>query len=422
MPRALLVEDSAVQRRAISGLLEASSLEVVACEDGKSALAKLPEIQPDVVVADLQLPDVDGLTLVREISRTSPETPVVLMTAYGSEQLVVDALRAGAASYVPKELLAKLLPGTISGLLSRTQHEHGYERLLACAAKAEFEFRLDNDPELITPLVDLLQQLGTGICQFEEVERLRFGVALEQALRNAIFRGNLEIPGPAALAAGAAAVDVSQRRHESPYAERLTDVLVEFTPQCARCIIRDGGAGFDVVAAQQAGQQAGFTGDLGRGLMLMHAFVDEVQYNARGNEVQLVKHVHPDQAQPAETVSRPPAARKKPKPLLTLVPQPGTPPIEIRQPRVIVGRDKTCDVVLPFSDISGHHCQLFLFDGWWFVKDLNTKNGIRVNGVHVERRRLSPGDVLSVATHRLEVQYDPGELGAVGVTPPLDPF
>jgi CheY-like chemotaxis protein len=422
MPRALLVEDSTVQRHAISGLLKPIA-DVVAMAHGREALDFLKSNRADVVVSDMQMPDMDGLALTREIHAAYPATPVILITAHGSEDLAVEALRAGACSYVPKTHLAELLPGTIQDVLAVARSQRTYEQLISCAAKAEFEFRLDNDPELIEPLVDLLQQMAESISELETGERLRFGVALEQALNNAMFRGNLEIPGPAELAAGAKPVDVAQRRNESPYAERVIDVLAEISPRQVRCTIRDGGDGYDVVALQQAEQQSGFTGQKGRGLALIRAFIDEVHFNARGNEIVLVKHCGSGETPRGGgggTVDVAAPERPKSKPLVTLIPAEEGEPIELRRVRVIVGRDRSCDVVVNFPDVSSHHCQLFLLGGWWFVKDLHTKNGIRVNGTLVTRRRLNPGDVLSIARHKFTIHYDPGELGAVGVTPPPD--
>jgi adenylate cyclase len=72
---------------------------------------------------------------------------------------------------------------------------------------------------------------------------------------------------------------------------------------------------------------------------------------------------------------------------------------------------------LRFPNVSAQHCQLILVGGYWYVTDLQSRNGVKVNGVRVQEKRLDPGDVLSVANHRYEVQYSPADNGAAGLPP-----
>jgi adenylate cyclase len=103
-----------------------------------------------------------------------------------------------------------------------------------------------------------------------------------------------------------------------------------------------------------------------------------------------------------------------------LVPIGGGDTIPLLKNTLLVGRRENCDIVLRFSNVSGQHCQLSLDDGYWFVQDLNSQNGVKVNGVRVmTRKRLDPGDKLSVAKHQYELIYSPAELGA-SATPPAD--
>jgi len=101
-----------------------------------------------------------------------------------------------------------------------------------------------------------------------------------------------------------------------------------------------------------------------------------------------------------------------------LIPLGGGDPIPLLKKSLLVGRRESCDVVLRFSNVSAHHCQLTVEGGYWYVRDLNSRNGIKVNDVRVHERRLAPGDVLSVAKHKYAVRYSPVDLGAVGPPPP----
>ena len=100
-----------------------------------------------------------------------------------------------------------------------------------------------------------------------------------------------------------------------------------------------------------------------------------------------------------------------------LIPKGGGDPIPLLKKNLLIGRRESCDVVLRFGNISAEHCEMTLESGYWFVKDLNSRNGTRVNGYRVTKRRLDPRDVLSVAKYQYEVNYVPAELGAVGPPP-----
>ena len=92
--------------------------------------------------------------------------------------------------------------------------------------------------------------------------------------------------------------------------------------------------------------------------------------------------------------------------------------IELTRPAMLVGRRESCDITLRELSISGRHAELKIIEGYWYVADRNSKNGVRVNGTKVEEHRLDPGDVVAFAKEKYEIRYDPAELGAVGPLPP----
>src|SRR5262245_29566653 len=117
MATVLVVDDSAVDRTLAGKLLEkrpglteverATGLSAVFAANGREALAQMERATPDLVLTDLQMPEMDGLQLVEAIKARFPHVPVILMTAHGNEDTAVHALRHGAASYVPKPNLAR---------------------------------------------------------------------------------------------------------------------------------------------------------------------------------------------------------------------------------------------------------------------------------------------------------------------------
>ena len=103
-----------------------------------------------------------------------------------------------------------------------------------------------------------------------------------------------------------------------------------------------------------------------------------------------------------------------------MVPIGGGDTIPLIKKNLMIGRRESCDIVLRFANVSAHHCQLSCENGYWYVKDLDSRNGTKVNGKRVQRQRIDPGDTISVAKHKYEFLYSPAELGAVGPPPPDD--
>ncbi len=90
-----------------------------------------------------------------------------------------------------------------------------------------------------------------------------------------------------------------------------------------------------------------------------------------------------------------------------LVPRGGGDPIVLPKSSLIIGRRESCDIVLEYPNISSQHCQLEMKDGYWQVRDLRSRNGIKVNGERVDSRYLMPGDIIAIAKHHFSIEYQP---------------
>jgi len=107
--KALIVDDEPTLRELLQMTLTQMDLDVHACGDLAGARAALEERRFDLCFTDMRLPDGDGLDLVREVGERFPETPIAVMTAYGSTQSAVTALKAGAFDFVSKPVNLKQL-------------------------------------------------------------------------------------------------------------------------------------------------------------------------------------------------------------------------------------------------------------------------------------------------------------------------
>jgi CheY-like chemotaxis protein len=288
----LVVDDSATDRRLVGGLLErAGGLAIEYATDGREAIDRFQTSIPDLVVTDLIMPEMDGLGLVAAIKSEFPLVPVVLMTARGNEEVAVAALRQGAAGYVPKRILAHDLASTVKRILAASREDRSLSRLMHRMIENQSSFVLHNDPTLIPLLLGYLQQAIRCVRLGDELDRLRIRLAVEEALLNALYRGNLEVSSRLQQSDPAAYDElVRTRMAEAPYCNRRTFVSWSISRDGMEITVRDEGPGFDPQSAESRSESVDFDTVFGRGTLIMRTFMDEARYSPSGNELTLVKH------------------------------------------------------------------------------------------------------------------------------------
>lgn len=300
----LIVDDSAMDRRLAGRLLEKVGLRPVYAANGREALDVIESAAPEIVVTDLNMPELDGLALVEAIRRSWPFLPVILMTAHGSEEVAVRALRRGAASYVPKRNLAQELSDTVENVLEIARADREEQRVLEFLELTESRFVLDNDLGAVASLVGHLEASLRRMRICDETGLIQVGVALREALVNAILHGNLETSSELQERDEAAFhALVERRRREPPYCDRRVRVVTRMTHAEAAFTVTDEGPGFDPSLLPDPRDPANLEKTTGRGLLLVRTFMDEVRHADRGRAITLVKRRRRD------TSSSPPSAR-----------------------------------------------------------------------------------------------------------------
>jgi CheY-like chemotaxis protein/anti-sigma regulatory factor (Ser/Thr protein kinase) len=291
MATLLVVDDSAMDRRLVGGILDKNpDWNVIYAVNGKEALTEIENHIPDLVLTDMQMPEMNGLQLVTAVKEDYPLIPVVLMTAQGSEEIAVQALRQGAASYVPKRRLSQDLREIVERVLSASDLDRSESRLMHRVHRHQTIFVLETDSTLVPSVVNYVQQTMTRMRFADETDCLRVGVALEEALLNSYYHGNLEISSDLRESDHNAYYELSRQRcREKPYSDRKIHVEALLTDDECRFVVRDEGPGFDPTTLPDATDPANLERPCGRGLLLMRTFMDEVSFNEKGNEVTLVK-------------------------------------------------------------------------------------------------------------------------------------
>jgi DNA-binding NtrC family response regulator len=124
----LFVDDDPEMRNLVQDFFQAQGYWVGQAETGKAALAQLEELEFDAIITDLRMPEMDGLTLLHKIRALDPFTPVIVITAFGSIETAVEAIKEGAANFVPKPFKMQTLKTIVDSAVEqkRIREENRY--------------------------------------------------------------------------------------------------------------------------------------------------------------------------------------------------------------------------------------------------------------------------------------------------------
>lgn len=172
----IICDDQALIRDSLEMLLNLEKdIDVLACaEDGDQAI-KLAQIhQPDLMLMDLKMPGVNGITATREIRKQFPEIKILILTTFGEDEWVFDAIRAGASGYIlkdtPRAELLKAIRGTVSG-------QSFIDPAVAGKLMAQFSNQQQQPASQITDKltereIEVLTQLAHGLTNTEIAKQL----------------------------------------------------------------------------------------------------------------------------------------------------------------------------------------------------------------------------------------------------------
>ncbi|HYV65902.1 MAG TPA: sigma-54 dependent transcriptional regulator [Myxococcales bacterium] len=156
-PRALVADDDAVLRYTLRGVLEHAGLEVEEAQDGAEALEKCASEQFELVISDLRMPRVDGLTLLRRLREQRMPTTFVLITGAGSEREAVEAMKLGAYDYLKKPFENEELTAVVRRATDSARKNGEIERL---SGELNLSRSLIFQSPAMSRLAILVQRLG----------------------------------------------------------------------------------------------------------------------------------------------------------------------------------------------------------------------------------------------------------------------
>lgn len=290
MATVLVVDDAAVDRNIAGACVQAEGCVPIYATNGRQALEMIASERPDVVLTDLQMSEVNGLELVRQVRRNHPGLPVILMTAHGSEEVAVQALQAGAASYLPKKILRRNLGDVLRNVMASIDAAEERELARELLEESEARFVLGYKPSSSRALIRYLQGDLKRVNFCGEASLLQVCTALAEAVANAIEHGNLELDSKLRESEDSAYRKLGrQRASRPPYHDRRVRVTARLTGEAATYVVRDEGQGFDPATLPDPTDPANLLRASGRGIMLIRTFMDEVTFNATGTRITMTK-------------------------------------------------------------------------------------------------------------------------------------
>jgi DNA-binding response OmpR family regulator len=115
----LIVDDEKNIRLTLSQTLETLEVETDTAADGEEALAKLKEKEFGLILLDLKMPGMDGMEVLRQVSKIRPDIRIIILTAYGTVELAVEAMKLGAADFIQKPFTPEEIRELVSRVLDR---------------------------------------------------------------------------------------------------------------------------------------------------------------------------------------------------------------------------------------------------------------------------------------------------------------
>jgi len=268
--KVLVVDDDDLICQLLIDLLSRQNLSVVEALNGYDALKLLSDSQSsedavDVVLTDVNMPGMNGIVLMEEIKKISPQLPVIVMTGWGSEDIAVKSLQGGAFNFCRKPFnVNEIVKIVKKGLEIKKSYDKHREILPFLVADLSFD--IPSDVNYIRSVIQHIYQLANQLGFPEEEFSMRVKLAIDEALGNSIRHGN------------------KKDRNKK------VKIHAKISPKKLQVKFTDEGIGFDVSSLPDPKDPENLNKEGGRGVLLMGYYMDEISYNDKGNEVILTKY------------------------------------------------------------------------------------------------------------------------------------
>ncbi len=292
----LLIDDEQLVRDELGGILRDEGYDVITGSDGQEGLALFRSEHPDMVITDIRMPKLDGLSVAITIKNEAPQVPITVVTGHGTESMAIEALRAGVTDFLKKPVRLEDLSGALARMettrqLGTPQEQRGMPASVEVVEQI-WKYRLNNELEVIPEFVEgLLGQVAANMAPQSITE---LNIALRELIVNAMEHGNLGISfedKSQALEEGTLDELLRLRADQPEYDGRQVTITASRLKKVVYIQIADMGGGFDWHEFADSTDPKHLLSSHGRGVLLARMSVDALSYNDKGNQVTVTKSV-----------------------------------------------------------------------------------------------------------------------------------
>ncbi|MFQ3580123.1 MAG: response regulator [Bacteroidales bacterium] len=289
----LIVEDDFASRQMLKYAIEKENYECILADNGIEGLEFFMKKKPNVVITDVRMPQLDGLSLLENIRKVKQDTIIIIVTGHGNEELALKAFELGASNYLKKPIDLHELKIQLKQYSSLFEKKKITRHISDFIKKQQLELCIDNDINIVQSVVRFLVEKTGNF--FNNKEQIRIELGLGELITNAIEHGNLGISyeeKKAALAKNNLYELYNNKIQDPLYSNRKIHIKYSYSANFCQWIIQDEGEGFNWKRFLYPSKEQVLNELNGRGIFISRLQFDELEYLEKGNIVQVKKYTH----------------------------------------------------------------------------------------------------------------------------------
>lgn len=290
--KVLIVEDDPASLNYLEIILGKEGLQYKTATNGEEGLEIFKEYKPHIVLSDINMANMNGIELLAAIKKIQPQTIVIMLTAYNSEDFVIEAMRYGANNYLKKPIFRDSIIGLLRKykniILSRNTHS----KIQSFVKKHSFTMEIGNDMDILPYIINHLIESVELVFKEDECMGIRLG--LDEIVINAIEHGNLNITyveKTQAIKNNTLEKLHESRRNAPENIQKKVTIQFEMNDTFCEWIIKDQGKGFNPSLIPNPILTESTESLHGRGIFITQFQFDEMEYTENGTMVRLRKKI-----------------------------------------------------------------------------------------------------------------------------------